>query len=74
MIEVLKPLKISSNGDPLVDPSTGHTSEPWVFCGGDLAGVAETTVESVNDGKVAAWSMHKYLQAQICCGTHNCTV
>ena len=38
------------------------TSLPWVFCGGDLAGVAETAVEAVNDGKIAAWSMHKYLQ------------
>lgn len=24
--------------------------------------MAETTVESVNDGKVAAWQMHRYLQ------------
>ena len=27
-------------------------SEPGVYCGGDLAGVAETAVEAVNDGKV----------------------
>ena len=39
------------------------TSLPWVFCGGDLAGVAETAVEAVNDGKIAAWSMHRYLQS-----------
>ena len=38
------------------------TSEPNVFCGGDLAGYANTTVESVNDGKQAAWHMHRYLQ------------
>lgn len=38
------------------------TSVDWVFCGGDLAGVSETTVEAVNDGKTAAWSMHRYLQ------------
>ncbi|VVC90062.1 unnamed protein product [Leptidea sinapis] len=37
-------------------------SNPRVFVGGDLAGVAETTVESVNDGKTAAWFMHCYLQ------------
>ena len=41
---------------------TIKTSEPWVFCGGDLAGVAQTTVESVNDGKQASWHIHKYLQ------------
>ena len=39
-----------------------ETSEPWVFCGGDLAGVAQTTVESVNGGKQASWHIHKYLQ------------
>ena len=43
---------------------TMKTSEPDVFCGGDLAGVAGTTVEATNDGKVAAWSMHKYLQGK----------
>jgi dihydropyrimidine dehydrogenase (NADP+) len=38
------------------------SSEPGVFCGGDLAGVAETAVEAVNDGKLAAWTIHRYLQ------------
>ena len=38
------------------------SSEPGVFCGGDLAGESNTTVESVNDGKQAAWHIHKYLQ------------
>lgn len=28
-----------------------------------MSGVAETTVEAVNDGKVAAWGIHKYLQS-----------
>jgi hypothetical protein len=26
-----------------------------------LAGTAETAVEAVNDGKVAAWSMHRLI-------------
>ena len=39
-----------------------ETSVPGVFCGGDFAGVANTTVESVNDGKTASWHMHVYLQ------------
>lgn len=38
------------------------TSVSGVFCGGDLAGVAQTTVESVNDGKTASWYIHKYIQ------------
>ena len=42
-----------------------RSSEPGVFCGGDVAGVANTTVESTNDGKQAAWHMHKYLQVWV---------
>uniref|UniRef100_A0A2H1VIP2 Dihydropyrimidine dehydrogenase [NADP(+)] n=1 Tax=Spodoptera frugiperda TaxID=7108 RepID=A0A2H1VIP2_SPOFR len=50
-------------GLPEVDENTMQSrSNPKVFVGGDLAGVAETTVESVNDGKTAAWYMHCYLQ------------
>ncbi|XP_068159079.1 dihydropyrimidine dehydrogenase [NADP(+)] [Drosophila tropicalis] len=43
---------------PVVDKTTLQSSVANVFLGGDLAGVANTTVESVNDGKVAAWSIH----------------
>lgn len=35
---------------------------PGVYCGGDIAGSANTTVESVNDGKQASWHIHSYLQ------------
>ena len=60
--DALKPLRLNKWGLPEVDTDTMQCSEPWVYCGGDIAGVAQTTVESVNDGKTAAWSMHKYLQ------------
>ena len=60
--EAMKPIKMNRWGTPEVEPNTMQTSEPWVFCGGDLGGVAQTTVESVNDGKTASWHMHKYLQ------------
>lgn len=49
-------------GLPETDPNTMVTSESDVFCGGDVTGTAQTTVESVNDGKHAAWTMHRYLQ------------
>lgn len=49
---------------PKVDYKTHQTELPQVFCGGDLAGAANTTVESVNDGKTAAWFIHCYLQVQ----------
>lgn len=58
----MSPVKMNRWGAPEVDEQTMQTSEPWVFCGGDLAGVAQTTVESVNDGKQASWHIHKYLQ------------
>lgn len=55
-------VEFNQYGLPKVNRKTQETSADWVFAGGDLAGVAETTVESVNDGKTAAWHMHKYLQ------------
>jgi len=61
--EAMSPVRMNRWGTPDVDTNTMETSVPWVFCGGDLAGVAETAVEAVNDGKIAAWSMHKYIQS-----------
>ncbi|XP_051868320.1 dihydropyrimidine dehydrogenase [NADP(+)]-like isoform X3 [Pristis pectinata] len=52
-----------------IDTETMQTNEPWVFAGGDIAGLANTTVESVNDGKQASWHIHKYLQS-----LHGCLV
>ncbi|XP_014672425.1 PREDICTED: dihydropyrimidine dehydrogenase [NADP(+)]-like [Priapulus caudatus] len=59
----MSPLKFDRWGLPAVEQTTMQTSEADVYCGGDIAGVAQTTVESVNDGKTAAWNMHKYLQS-----------
>lgn len=58
----MAPIKFNRWGLPEVDPETMQTSEPWVFAGGDVGGVANTTVESVNDGKQASWYMHRYIQ------------
>lgn len=58
----MSPVKLNRWGTPEVDTLKMTTSEPWIFCGGDLAGTAETAVEAVNDGKIAAWSIHRYLQ------------
>ncbi|XP_065202916.1 dihydropyrimidine dehydrogenase [NADP(+)]-like [Planococcus citri] len=62
VIEVLDPIKFNDSGYPIVDLKTMQTTDPDVFCGGDFAGIAETTVESVNDGKTAAWSIHQRIQ------------
>lgn len=58
----MAPVRLNKWGLPDVNVETMATSEPGVFCGGDLAGVSQTTVESVNDGKTAAWYIHKYIQ------------
>lgn len=62
VLKALEPIALNDWQLPKVDLRTYGTSMPQVFCGGDLAGVANTTVESVNDGKTAAWYMHCYLQ------------
>jgi thioredoxin reductase len=54
VIEALEPLLLDKYNYPIVDLSTMTTSEANVFCGGDLAKIASTTVESVNDGKTTA--------------------
>lgn len=65
VISALSPLKLDPNSNmPIVDQYSMRTSENWVFCGGDLAGVSETTVESVNDGKTAAWTIHLELRSR----------
>uniref|UniRef100_W5MNS6 Dihydropyrimidine dehydrogenase [NADP(+)] n=1 Tax=Lepisosteus oculatus TaxID=7918 RepID=W5MNS6_LEPOC len=61
--EAMTPIKFNRWGLPELDPETMQTSEPWVFAGGDIAGLANTTVESVNDGKQASWYIHKYVQS-----------
>uniref|UniRef100_A0A674BPI0 Dihydropyrimidine dehydrogenase [NADP(+)] n=1 Tax=Salmo trutta TaxID=8032 RepID=A0A674BPI0_SALTR len=61
--DAMAPIKLNRWGTPDLDPETMQSSEPWVFAGGDIAGLANTTVESVNDGKQASWHIHKYLQS-----------
>ncbi|XP_055341631.1 dihydropyrimidine dehydrogenase [NADP(+)]-like [Paramacrobiotus metropolitanus] len=62
--EALEPLKFTKHGYAVVDKLTMTAQDvPWLFVGGDIAGVSETTVEAVNDGKSASWSMHRYLQS-----------
>ena len=62
IINALAPLKLNKWGLPEVDEETYGTSEPDVFIGGDLSGFTGMTVEAANDGKNAAWSMHRMLQ------------
>lgn len=62
MFDALSPVELNEANLPIVNTNCMRTSHAKVWCGGDLAGVAETTVEAVNDGKTAAWYMHCYLE------------
>lgn len=64
-LDALSPVPLNKWNLPNVNLHTYQTDLPQVFCGGDLAGTANTTVESVNDGKTAAWYIHCYLQVLI---------
>lgn len=61
-IQALAPVPLNTWGLPDIDEKTQQTSVKNVFAGGDLGGYSGTTVESVNDGKTAAWYMHCHLQ------------
>lgn len=63
--EAMAPVNLTRWGTPDVNTETMQTSEPWVFAGGDIAGLANTTVESVNDGKQASWHIHRYIQVNL---------
>lgn len=62
--QAIEPVKLNRWGLPDIDPLTMTSSEEDVFAGGDIAGVSQTTVESVNDGKQASWHMHRFLQSK----------
>lgn len=66
ILEALYPVELNPTTHlPKLDPQTMMTNVTGVFCGGDLSGITETTVEAVNDGKTAAWNMHNYLKQQL---------
>lgn len=62
--KAIEPVKFNKWGLPELDPITMVSSEPYIFGGGDISGISQTTVESVNDGKQASWHMHRYLQSK----------
>ncbi len=55
-------LGISKRGTVVVDNKTMVTSRPNVFAGGDLIHGGATVILAMHDGKVAAASIHEYLQ------------
>ena len=62
MIAAMEGVELDKWGCPVTDSETQRTSLDGVWCAGDIAGVSQTTVEATNDGKVAAWDIHRTLQ------------
>eukprot|EP01012_Entosiphon_sulcatum_P020608 TRINITY_DN2551_c0_g1_i1.p1 TRINITY_DN2551_c0_g1~~TRINITY_DN2551_c0_g1_i1.p1 ORF type:complete len:1033 (+),score=162.44 TRINITY_DN2551_c0_g1_i1:22-3099(+) len=62
-IAACKPAEITSAGKLKASQSNQVVGVDWLFAGGDILGGA-TTVEAVNDGKVAATGIHAFLQSK----------
>ncbi len=60
-------MKLESWGTYTVDSKTLQTSEEWIFAGGDNVLGPQTVAKAVYQGKVAAESMHRYMQGMDLC-------
>ena len=54
-------IALNEEGCVVVDPSTGQTSIPHVFAGGDCANGGKEVVNAVGEGTKAALGIHQYL-------------
>lgn len=62
---IYQPCKVTDRGVIDINPETNQcTDVEGVYAGGNCVGGA-TVVEAVNDGKNAAWNMHRYLAKKI---------
>jgi len=54
-------LTLNRWGCIVTDPTTGETSLPGVYAGGDIVTGAATVIEAMGAGKKAARAIHRYL-------------
>jgi glutamate synthase (NADPH/NADH) small chain len=54
-------IEVGKWGNIITDPTTGKTSKPGVFAGGDVATGAATVILAMGAGKVAARGIHEYV-------------
>ncbi len=59
-----KGLEINQRGNIVATQESGATSKPGVYAGGDIVTGAATVIKAMGAGKIAARSIHKYLQEQ----------
>lgn len=60
-------LQIDESGKVVVDKKTGRTSNAKVWSGGDCVSGGQEVVNAVQDGKIAALSIHKILSEEKVC-------
>jgi glutamate synthase (NADPH/NADH) small chain len=59
--QTMPELETTKWGTIVVDESTMQTSVPGVFAGGDIVSGAATVILAMGQGRIAASSIHKYL-------------
>lgn len=57
-------ITMSKWGTYVVDDETLQTSVPWIFAGGDAVLGPQTAAKAVYQGKVAAESMHRFIEGR----------
>lgn len=57
-------IAVTPRGGLSADPVTLQTPIPWVFAGGDVFYGPKSVVDAVASGKIAAESMHKFIQGE----------
>lgn len=57
-------ITMSKWGTYVVDEATLQTSVPWIFAGGDAVLGPQTAAKAVYQGKVAAESMHRFIEGK----------
>jgi NADH-quinone oxidoreductase subunit F len=62
--ELAASLKLNERQLLAVNPTTGQTSEPWIFAGGDAVSGPSSVIEAVADGERAAVGIDLYLTGQ----------
>jgi glutamate synthase (NADPH/NADH) small chain len=54
-------LEISKKGGIVTVPETAQTSRPNIWAGGDIVRGAATVISAMGDGRIAAFSIHRFL-------------
>lgn len=65
VIRTTPDLELTSKGYIVVDETTGATSKPGVFAGGDIVTGAATVIKAMGAGKKAARAIDQYLREKV---------